>query len=273
MSKKPDYPTTYDGHKKAFINLVEQLSYRHQKWRIFADFCEFGAMCFHNVFPKEQALEIRWAEMRKTYTDEEYQQICGLLNHVTDGLGCAYERTGGYKDFLGDVFQEMELANHWKGQFFTPQTISDVMAQLTMDEAYLREEIGRQGYITIMDPACGSGSTIMGGINALLRANINYQQCAFAVMVDVDFTAANMSMIQASLMNLPAYIYHGNSLSLETFRLYVTPAYHLGFWNLKMSNRNYKQDAVARWEDIHRAAVEAHNAALEGSVQHDQANQ
>ena len=41
---------------------------------------------------------------------------------------------GEFKDVLGEVFHELELHNKWKGQFFTPQSVSDLMGRIVMNK-------------------------------------------------------------------------------------------------------------------------------------------
>lgn len=51
---------------------------------------------------------------------------------------------------------ELELNNHWTGQFFTPYNICRLMAEMTLQDAV--RKIEREGGISINDPACGAGA-------------------------------------------------------------------------------------------------------------------
>jgi hypothetical protein len=43
-----------------------------------------------------------------------------------------------------------------------------------------------------------------------------------------------MAYVQLSLLHIPAVVYHGNSLSVETWSTWRTPAHVLGFWDVKL---------------------------------------
>ena len=38
------------------------------------------------------------------------------------------------QDILGDIYMKLKLGDHWKGQFFTPQSAADMMSQITISK-------------------------------------------------------------------------------------------------------------------------------------------
>lgn len=53
---------------------------------------------------------------------------------------------------------EYIIKNRNLGQVFTPEHIAELMAEMSVtDENSLKEKVQTNGYITVMDPACGSG--------------------------------------------------------------------------------------------------------------------
>nr|WP_277990856.1 N-6 DNA methylase [Chromobacterium haemolyticum] len=127
----------------------------------------------------------------------------------------------------------LELGDSWKGQFFTPYEVSYLMAAINMgDRAPV--EIEKKGFITLCDPCVGGGAMVIAAAHALQDAKINYQQHMHAVAVDIDIVAVQMAYVQLSLLHIPAVVYHGNSLTVETWSTWRTPAHVLGFWDVKL---------------------------------------
>ena len=66
-------------------------------------------------------------------------------------------------DILGDVYHQLRLNNEWNGQFFTPDHICRLMAQLTDIDV----PADKEGPITINEPTCGSGTMVIGAAWAM----------------------------------------------------------------------------------------------------------
>jgi len=107
------------------------------------------------------------------------------------------------QDILGDIFQGAITHGH-NGQFFTPENVCKMMAQMTVD-AEARN---------VFDPCCGSGRLL------LAAADINPQ--AEFLGQDVDLRCVHMTAINLALRNLCGWAIHGNSLSSEQWRIYRT---------------------------------------------------
>jgi type I restriction-modification system DNA methylase subunit len=69
---------------------------------------------------------------------------------------------GCYADLLGPVY--MEIRCNWKGsalgQFFTPWNLCLMMAKMNFDDD-LAQRIERGERVSVCDPACGSGATLL----------------------------------------------------------------------------------------------------------------
>ena len=50
-------------------------------------------------------------------------------------------------------------------------------------------QISKKGYISVNDPACGAGATLIGFANAVMAKGINYQDHILFVAQDIDQTA------------------------------------------------------------------------------------
>lgn len=104
-------------------------------------------------------------------------------------------------DVLGDIYM-LEITYGEHGQFFTPESITDMMAGLIV--APSKSEEGRQ---VICDPACGSG-------RMLLSAH-KQKPDAFLVGIDLDPRCAKMCTINIMLRELSGDIYQGNALTAD----------------------------------------------------------
>ena len=256
----PAFPTSYAECKREFIKTVQRLGEGgHAKWEVFADFCQCGANAFANAIIKHPDTESAYLRTINKYTKEERQLIPQLLALTTAAL--EYNR----EDFLGQIFQDLELSNHWKGQYFTPQHICDMMAGISMLDA--ESFIKQNGFMTIAEPSMGSGAMIIGIVNALVARDINYQQCIFVSGIDLDITACNMAMIQLSLLHVPAILYNGNTLSMEMFSAQCTPSYYLGLWGSKLRHARSDEAERERFRNLVGQVAAGHVHTAQGIVQ------
>lgn len=123
-------------------------------------------------------------------------------------------------DILGDIYHELRLNNEWNGQFFTPDNICRMMAQIINP---VDEFSDKKKPVTINEPTCGSGTMIIGAIWAMQRQNFDYQHRAFFVAQDIDIRCVWMAYIQLSLYRIPAVVIHGNTLMMEEWSRWYTP--------------------------------------------------
>ena len=86
---------------------------------------------------------------------------------------------------------------------------------------------------------------VIAAAHALQDQGINYQQCMHVVACDIDIVAVHMSYIQLSLLHIPAVVYHSNSLSLEVWSEWKTPAHVLGFWDDKLNRHDLTRHLTA----------------------------
>lgn len=104
-------------------------------------------------------------------------------------------------DYLGRVYEEQAVTNHYAGQFFTPESLTELMAQITMPDELPDTAI-------VNDPACGSGRMLIAGIRRNRRATF--------LGTDTDLTCVHMTALNCLVRNANTYVIHGNSLTLAT---------------------------------------------------------
>ena len=195
----------YDEFRSKFRQL---LSPRCRPIDIWRDFIVMSACAMSNTVDKShyEEREKRYLETINKYEKSQQHIFPELYADVVMALDENPEQ-----DFLGDLYMGLGLGNHWRGQFFTPYHLCQAMAEMSLADA--DEHIRRQGWISILDPACGAGATLVAAANTLHRAEINYQEHALFVGQDIDPVVAMMCYIQLSLLGCPGYVAVGNSLT------------------------------------------------------------
>ena len=201
----------YDESKKAFITLVESVAYRYRTWEVFSDFCRMSAISLYQPFARDTALEEEYLQCVGKYEKKELEIFPRLFALVVEALS---DRMG---DFLGECFMDLNLGAKFKGQFFTPYYLSKTMALMLGINSNEQE-----GFC---EPAVGSGGMVIARADALLEQGVNYQEVMEVQAIDVDSLCVDMTYIHLTLLHISAEVIHGNSLSLEVFRTWYTPAY------------------------------------------------
>ncbi len=208
--------------KTAKIELVEEirkLSSSQGLNTVFTTFLEITATSI-----AAQMDTVNAAEREKRYQEMASQIIPESLTSYARmyALLClaAKEHEDDPCDILGDIYHELRLNNEWNGQFFTPDNICRMMAQIInpVDGFTDKEEP-----VTINEPTCGSGTMIIGAIWAMQRQNFDYRHKAFFVAQDIDIRCVWMAYIQLSLYGIPAVVIHGNTLTMEEWSRWYTP--------------------------------------------------
>lgn len=234
-------------HQKELMQLISHASHRFSTWDIFRDFVEMSALAMSNTVDlrhREQR-EAQYMELIKKYNERELQHFPKMLGELVMAMET------GPGDILGRVYQELELANKWTGQFFTPDSICRLMGQMQVGD--MKQKINEMGFITVLEPAIGGGAMIIALALALKESGINYQQSIVVTGVDIDIKSIHMSYLQLSLMHIPAVLIHGNTLTVEEWSHWYTPAFILGGWAYKRQRQ--KVDNVVRISKVKETFV------------------
>ena len=218
-------------HQKELLKLFGSLAYRHSAWQVFVDFAEAAAISLSNAVdrPQRDSREERYMAIVKRYKPEELAVFPKMLGEVV----LALEEEPA--DVLGETFHDLELHNKWSGQFFSPYSLCRMMAKMTLgDEQDVRARIAARGFVTAQEPCCGSGAMVIALAHEMKDLGINYQQHLHVTAVDVDPKCVHMAYVQFALLHIPAVIIHGNTLSLEEFGRWYTPAHIMDGWTWKL---------------------------------------
>lgn len=234
----------YVKHGAEIIKAIRNLSGYHSTWEVFQDFLAISSISISNCvdWGPQKEREKEYLQIINKYPPEEQSKLAEIFAVLVAELEHASQTDGPY-DVLGEVFHGLELHNKYHGQFFTPFHICEMMGRMTVGDK-TDKAIQEQGYISLCEPCVGAGGMVLGFANAMQKSNLNYQTELCVTACDIDIKCVHMAYLQLSLFGIPATIIHGNSLSMEQWSVWHTPAYMLGLWPLK-EHRNIKSIAEA----------------------------
>lgn len=190
----------------------------------FADFCQVSYLSLSLQAPRDEdhddAKRKLLAETFDKYDDpaEQVMEFFGeLLGQVIEAL------SQGQRDFLGEVAEEINILNPRLGQFFTPYSISQMTAHALIGASFY-EKIDHTGYVSVLEPAIGSGSLALAIAELLDERDYSPSSCLWIEGVELNRTAFHMAYIQLALRGLSGRIVHGNSITQEVYSYDILPA-------------------------------------------------
>lgn len=230
-----------------FLKSFQKLTYRHRAWDVWRDYILLHACSISNVLDKENydQREKRYLKIINQYSKEEQAIFPELAAYTTMALDQNQEQ-----DFLGKMFMRLNLGDRSTGQFFTPYHVCELMAEITMDD--VEEEVKRKGYVSVNDPCCGAGATLIAGVHAIRKRlekcdpPMNYQNHVLVITQDIDEIVALMCYVQLSLLGVAGYIKVGNSIvdpmtvDNKTDKYWFTPMYFSEVWQMRRTIQNFK---------------------------------
>lgn len=196
---------------KQFNSLFFDFQYMHDLNRVFDDLltmiiCAMG----------RGAQEELYLQTVKKYNRKELDILCNLFAELTEIYAFNLENKS-WSDPLGTYYEF--LAGNYKksafGQFFTPENICTLMAQITID----KNQWGKN----VSEPACGSGRMVLAANN---QANGNYYICQ-----DLDPICCKMTAINLCFHGIRAEVHCTNALS--STEPYFSLAVNYEFWKNK----------------------------------------
>lgn len=180
--------TTSEEAKNDFARAFNDFTYKHGQSNAFIDFLDYTLLC------------MKWWEPNRdfSYFEKKYGNLYPRFADMLISLSEVSDNRGeGFSDALGDLFMEL-VSGGRNGQFFTPENICNMMAELTIPTVKDNQ--------SILDPACGSGRMLL----AAAKRNRN----AFFFGCDNDITCCKMAVINLILNTLQGEIALMDSLAM-----------------------------------------------------------
>lgn len=219
-----------------FVRTINRMASEYSTYDIFNDFLTLSCYAFANASHFSEEREKKYLGIIGKYSKEVRQQFPKLLALVTKG----FEK--GFCDFLGEVYMACDFSNDNMGQFFTPYSVCQLCAESTIPD-----DLDKNRIYTVMEPACGGGAMVIALAEVLYKKGFNYQMNMYAEMTDLSWSAVCMSMIQMSLLGVPATIIHGNSITMETYDVFETPMVGINLVKERLANqKNIEKESLKK---------------------------
>lgn len=153
--------------------------------------------------------EERYLKTIEQYSREKINRATELFARLTILYCTGVTKEGGWTDPLGEFYMEFanEKGKQMSGQFFTPESVCDMMAVMT------KSPIPEYGNFAICDPAVGSGRTLLAA--SRLSPQHNYRGRFFGV--DIDRICAMMCAINMFYHGLTGTVIHGDSIAVKAW--------------------------------------------------------
>ena len=221
-------------YKIKIIKAIQKFGRVYSVWNVFSDFVELGALSIANSYKDGSELwkkrESQYLNTIGKYNADEQEILVLAFADLIMALEYAVHN-GDPSDVLGEIFHALELHNKYKGQFFTPQHVCDMMSEIISGD--VEEAIKKNGYVSLCEPCCGSGAMVLGFAKSMLNKRLNYSAQLFVEATDIDLKCVYMCYLQLSLYGIPAVVIHGNTLTVEEWTRFHTPVYIAGLWHYK----------------------------------------
>lgn len=238
-------------HRTNIIRMINEIGRRHDRRTVFRDFVTMSAVALSKMDLRQaETREELYMQTVRKYSREEAVTIAHMFAELQEGLHVSP------RDILGEIYMQLELGNNQMGQFFTPHDICQLMAAITLSDDIV-EKVAKHGFVTVNEPASGSGSTIIAMMLAMQERGLSYQRHVHVIATDLDWTAAMMAYVQLSLMHVPAIIVHGNTLTLEEYSHWYTPAHIMDNWGARLSRARAETAAAAMFAGASRSNDDA----------------
>lgn len=215
-------PKRYNELKNLFKRKLETESYRFGKEPIWNSIMELWLITIQNAQNIPHDIENSkklLSDIEKKFNISELQRLIKILSQLL------FLRP--YQDTLGELYMELNLNYASLGQFFTPQSISKICTSITMngyESARIEKIINCNGFITISDPCCGTGSMLLQTVKDFIKNHKNYNQPEiYCVGQELNRITAIMCYIQFVMFSVHGTVIIGDSLKNETRTVMHTP--------------------------------------------------
>lgn len=207
-------------------DLIHQMNFTNGKFsqkQVFNDVVYVATYFLNNVLLDNSEHQQRYNELIAKYSKEERPQIYYIVKKLAE----LYQEQETPKDILGAIYNEVQGYSKGTDQYFTPEYVSDYMAQfVSIDEKELKE----YGYITLPETCVGAGGLVLSYAKLMKNKGYDLSKNLFVIAWDIDIFCTYMTYVQLSLYDIPAIVINGDSLELDVNITLYTPEYYVGLW-------------------------------------------
>ena len=232
--KKPMHMYKHVPKVEDILSLLDKGAYRVSKHELLSDIFQCGAIAISNKFDHRQAAEREkiYLSIIKKYDKDTQQLICEIFAKIYILLQTQIDC--GFNDYLGVLYMRSETQSKGAGQFFTPYSVSKMCAEVSIPEKMVNDYIEQDKILTLNEPACGSGGMIIAAVDILYnKYDFNYSRNLLVECSDIDARCVHMAYLQLACAGVPAIIYQRDTLTMETWQRWETPAYIMQWLRFK----------------------------------------
>ena len=240
MSAKKSQPSD-------FRKILERLAHGHDTHRVFSAFVRFAACAL-----AAQTREAEYLEEAKHWQKPELELFADALGALVREM-----ESQPFTDIIGGYYMEFALSSkgqQWNGEFHTPKTICDMMAQMTMGDL---ESLPADQLINVCEPACGAGAMILSVAQVCPPA---VRRRLRVTAIDINRTACDMAFLNTTLWGIPTRVIHGNTLSGEYWAAWSN-IHYIAPW-LPLALRPQAPEAMAQGQPPTPVEVERIQVSL-----------
>ena len=144
----------YGIKNKEFINAYDAICKKNDRLKVFSDFVKICAISIYNAFAQNQEMEKEYLRTINSYNKEEQSLFIKMFSELI----IMFEESKEVVDLLGPIYMDTKSKDSKLGQVFTPEHVAELLARIAMgDEKSFKNQIEKNGFVTVFDPACGSG--------------------------------------------------------------------------------------------------------------------
>lgn len=252
LAKVPDEEFIWNTPKdniptvNEILKLLEKGLYKVNAHEFLSDVFECGAIAISNRFDllQYQKREERYLQIIQKYDRDIRLLMTEIFAKIFSLLTQQINPCVGFNDYLGDLYMRSNTSNSKTGQFFTPYCVSKACAEIAINENTVKEAIEQDKVLTMSEPACGAGGMIIAAADVLYyKYHFNIARNLVVECSDIDSRCVHMSYLQLGLAGIPAVIFKRDTLSMETWERWETPAYIMQYTRFK----NFLEGTANDW--------------------------
>lgn len=196
---------------KEFVKYLTEVSDNHgvkQEERLDA-FCDFIISLFSTDSYKTEGF-------KPDVATPENNDYIALVSLWCEMVAEEMERDNAF-DLFGQLYEQMFLLKSKasaNGQFFTPDSLCKLMADIT--DADVKEKESDRGLVRVNDPACGSARTLLAHFMDKTREDHALAGKYFYEAADIDLPTCKMAACNMMIHGMQGRVVCQDQLSLPT---------------------------------------------------------